>query len=131
MLNNIIQKMKQKKKIKSPYEVITKVLQESREKEKEISRLRCLYIETRKEQSVVENRLKMERNKAGFYASCTEFLHFALIKAKNLNSKEVENELSAYINFKQKIGKSCEDENNALRTIEVLIEGKYKTIYVD
>ena len=92
--------MRKKKKNNSYLGSISKAQRRLINSEQELGKLRRLYVGEAIEHEKAVRSFQIEVRRASYFADCVEFLHLALIKAKNQSKEEIDNELAKYVDFK-------------------------------
>lgn len=92
--------------------------------EQEVGRLRRLYINEAIEHEKAVRNFQIEVRRASYFADCVEFLHLALIKAKNQSKEEIDKELAKYAALKNTKLNEFLQKKKELSIIEYSAYGK-------
>lgn len=93
--------------------------------EQDRARFKRLYVDEAMEHEKAIRRLEMEIQHTAYYYDCVEFLHLALLEARNLNKEEIEGKLKEYMEFKKVAYENYLSKKEKLNKVEASAFGKY------
>jgi len=99
--------------------------------EQDRARFKRLYVNEMMEHEKAIRRLEMEIQHTAYYYDCVEFLHLALLEARNLNKEEIEGKLKEYMEFKNVAYENYLSKKEKLNKVEASAFGKYIVAHAD